>query len=590
MSEIEKITNSYIKSESWKVLENANLHRSYTSLLYFTLKELLSPIIEKKLDEGIVRLHKNCIVHIHKLPESLMIPYCVGHSISKVFLKGLITPTIKSRPAKHLDSAIDHLVNFLYLSQQETSGAQSLSAFDTYLAPFLLENKNEKYIKQQLQRFVFNLNYPGRLGLQSPFTNITLILGQAYNDMPAILAGEVIGNLEDYVEESLTVARLLTETYLEGDGVSNPFTFPIPTIPITEKFWKIDEELLELIFKTVAYRGQFYFLNGYQLPIDDIFTMCCRLTVDQRKFARGIWSVPEATGSIGYISVNMPNVAITIRDKAKIFDYLYDLIKRMGRTLMEMRRWYEKSLEEGLLPMLKEYVGTFRTFYNTIGLIGLPEYVTLLLNDKALWQEEAESKSIRNSIITEYRILLDFLNAICKELEEEFNVPYNIELSTAESTVYRFAVHDYNSFKDAREFIPLYDNVPFYSSQITPSYSAWSLSSQLEIEGEIQPMFTGGVMKHIFLGELASSESLKKLVERICKYYGLIYFSITPTQSVCEKCKKVWIGNLSKCLQCNGPTTIWSRITGYYRPLKAWNIGRQAEFKIRQFHKEKDLK
>ncbi len=619
---IEKWVSEYLAESVWEVRENANVNRSYTALMSYVVEKAMRALIPKYFPEKAVKLHLDGWIHIHKLPHSLFIPYCAGWSTERILRMGLKTPSISAKPAKHADVLVDHLVNFLYCIAQEWTGAQALSAIDLYLAPFAEHDRLDyKRVKQCVQRFIYDLNFTGRLGMQTPFTNVMLTCGaiEEYMDLPAIVGGEVVGTLGDYYHRVPEVVKAFCEVYLEGDATGRPFTFPIPTVPVTPDFWKFPE--MDMIWLATARRGSFYFLNGYSIDVAQLFSMCCRLVINTAKVVhknsyrekleeiegelfkmkhipRGVWAIPDATGSIGVVTINLARIAMEAvkrGDEKYVFDILQDLFRVARECLMTMRRRYEKSLESGLMPMTRMYLGHFMNHYNTIGFVALPEFSSILLQRPRLWYIEDPRGA--KEVCKLYRSVLEFANKICEEFESEDGVLYNIELVPAESAAYRLARLDYEKYPEFRSYIPVEapfgsegEKVPFYSSLITPSYSTWDLRLQLEVESEIQPLFTGGVMKHIFLGTKLEVEQVRRFVENICKTTRIVYFSLTPVMSVCQKCGWWDIGIYARCPRCgNEMIDVYSRIVGYYRPVKLWNVGRKAEFKSRRHLREEDV-
>lgn len=613
----------YLKEADWEVHENANTTISYSDFLGFMMEKILKTpeVLSNYLPKEAISMHINGDIHIHKLPHSLWIPYCIGWSYSKILRIGLKTPTIVSRPARHLDTAISHLINFFYLASQEWTGAQATSAIDLYAAPFVCYDQlpYEK-VKQNIQKMFFELNYPSRLGYQSAFTNVTIALdtNKMLLESEAIVNGRHIGLLGDYFDEALTIAKAIFELSIEGDSLGQPFTFPIITLMLTPNFdWNGRRwgELSDLIFTALAKRGTAYLLNGYSSNVESLYSMCCRLTLDISKiptlkpskekieefcevlrkgrFARGIWAMPDATGSIGVVTINLPRIGVLSRgEQSKLEEFLLERLKVAKEVLLEWRRKYEKSLESGLMPMTKTYLGHLLNHYNTIGLVGLPEMAANFLQNSKLWIEP-DGRAIREAASTMKQIV-NFTRKVVEEYENEDGYLYNVEEVPAESTAHRLATKDYEKFRklvDKGEiFIPMGRNIPYYSNSIMPYYTDVPLAERVTWEGEVQQEFTGGVMMHIFLNESPDAKSLKKLVHRIATNTKIVYFSITPTIATCRKCGWHATGLYNKCPKCNGLIDLWSRIVGYYRPVKNWNIGKKAEFKQRMHYGSSSIK
>jgi len=612
--DLTRIERRYMEQSDWQIKENANVNLSYSGFIGYLLDNLLKDpeILSSYLPSSAVKAHIEGDIHIHKLPHSLFIPYCIGWSFGSILRKGLVTPSIVARPAKHLETAISHLVSFFFLASQEWTGAQAISALDLYLSPFVrTDNLDNKSVKQALQRLVYELNYPSRLGYQSPFTNITILLDTIPEFLreTAIVGGKKVGILEDFLEEAQTITKNILTHYLEGDSKGKPFTFPIVTMMITKKFdWNGSrwDGLTDEIFNLIAKRGTIYLLNGYATNIDALYAMCCRLTIDvdkvlslskmisirsdleelteelrKHKQAYGVWALPDATGSIGVVTINLPRIAISsFGDESEFFDELQEKIHLAKEVLLVWRERYNKLLERGFMPLTRIYLGTFVNHFNTIGLVGLPEAAANFLQNKELWFDSSFKE--RKEAMFFMKKVVKCVRDLTEEFEEESGHPWNVEEVPAESTAYRLASLDYKLFKEKLKnefFIPNLHGVSFYSNSITPYYANLSLAERLKIEGEVQREFTGGVMLHIFLYESPDVKSLKKFVYNIVKNTKLVYFSITPSISVCLKCGWWGVGIYTTCMKCQSKNIeIWSRIVGYYRPLHRWNKGRRAEF------------
>ncbi len=608
--DLEKIEKEYIGDGDWEVKENANESRSYGNFLSYLLdKTLKQPsVLEKIFPEEGVSKHLNGEIHIHKLPQSLHIPYCVGWSYTRLLQIGLRTPTLISSPPKHFDAAVNQLVNFIFLAAQEFSGAMAVSAFDLLTAPFVkADNLNDEQIKQRLQSMFFELNYPSRMGFQSPFSNITICLdtSKAFSELDAIVGGKKVGKVSDYLDEAIRVVKQMILLYNEGDYKHSLFTFPIPTLMITKNFDWNDRRwdgLTSLIFENLAKRGTFYLLNGYVSDVDALYAMCCRLTIDVSKIqinnhfvaplpesrtlpqTHGIWVIPDATGSIGVITINLPRLAFLSKgEEEKFNEMLEEDLKIARKILMKMRERYERSLRAGLMPITKVYLGNFSNHYNTFGLVGLPEAASNFLRKPKLWSNLEEKEVLE--AVSWMRKVVSFVRKKCEEFSREDGILYNVEEVPAESVAYKMASVDLKMFRNYFEsgeiFIPTNDGVPYYSNCIIPYYAKVSIAERAKLEGEVQKEFTGGVMMHLFLYESVDPRALKSLVKRIVENTNVVYFSITPTISNCRHCGWSEVGVIERCPNCGKNTEIWSRIVGYYRPISSWNIGKVAEFRQR---------
>ena len=613
VSRIDEVIEKYLRETSWDVRENANTTRSYSDFIGYTFNSLLSDysLLSKYLPIEAVKMHFDGDIHIHKLPHSLWVPYCIGWNYGKILKLGLRTPTIQSNPAKHLSTAVSHLINFFYMASQEWTGAQATSAIDLYMAPFVKYDKLDyTAVKQCIQGMFFELNYPSRLGYQAVFTNITIVLDTVNNylESEAIVGGKIVGSLGDFIDQAILVARSIFDLLLEGDAIGQPFTFPITTMTVTRKFdWNGRRwgELIDLILRSMAIRGAVYILNGYIIDVDSLYAMCCRLTVDisritraeiktikgeleehlrKLRSSRGVWAPPDATGSIGVVTINLPRVAILSRgDWSRFIELLDKRLEIAREVLLKWRERYERSLDLKLMPITEVYLGHLRNHYNTIGLIGLPEATANILGEPNMWSE-VNLNLIREGVNLSKKIVKHVV-ARTMEFEEEDGYMYNVEETPAESAAYRLALRDANLFMDLmrkrRILIPSEGGRPFYSNSIVPYYTNLPITLRAKLEGSVQKEFTGGVMMHLFLYEVPEVDALKKLIYRLVTQTDISYFSITPAISVCRKCGYSITGIHTKCPRCGKDMDIWSRIVGYYRPLRSWHEGRKYEFKTR---------
>jgi len=516
--DIVSIEKEYLSKSDWEVDENANSNRSFSNFLDFLLDKTLKypNILSQYLPEKAVKMHFNGDIHIHKLPYSLWIPYCVGWSYANILRRGLRSQTVVSRPARHLDTAVSHLVNFFFQTAQEWTGAQAISAFDLYTAPFIAkDNLAPTEVKQVLQSMLFELNYPSRAGYQSPFTNITLVLDTCRDILngDAIVGGSTVGTLGDYIDRAIDVTRALMELYLEGDALSQPFTFPIPTIMVTQDFdWRGRKwgDLVDLIFKALAYRGTAYLLNGYSSNVEALYAMCCRLTIDtlrvnnhrqsllkvdleevqelirRSRGAWGSWALPDATGSIGVVTINLPRIAALSKgDWGKFEELLQERLEVAREVLLTWRARYEHSLASGLMPLTKSYMGNLEGHYNTFGLVGLPEAAANFMNDPTLWSS-LDWRRVIEAISIEKK-MVSLVDQYAREYEELDGYLYNVEEVPAESAAYRLASRDLEvldwSNNGEHLAIPIVDGVPFYSNSIVPYYAKLSIMERAKLEG-----------------------------------------------------------------------------------------------------------
>jgi len=601
----------YLGGADWEIKENANRNLSYSNFRNYLFEKLMKTpaVLSEYLPSEAVEAHFRGDIHIHKLPDSLWIPYCSGWSFEKLLKTGLKTPTVSSKPARHLDTAVAHITNFFFIVAQEWTGAQAVSAFDLYVAPFIAhDGLKYREVKQILQGMLFELNYPARSGYQSPFTNITLFLDTLKSPLEAdaIVEGKSFGKLGDYIEDAFTVVKALLELYREGDALGRPFPFPIPTITITRDFdWSGRRwgELSDLLFEVLAEKGTAYILNGYATNVEGLYAMCCRLTLDVNHAvnhascrllsessltrAYGSWCMPDGTGSIGFITINLPRLAALSKGEWSRFEQLLvGKLEKAREVFHVWRKRYEKNLELGLMPATATYLGHFAFHFNTFALIGLPEAAANFMRDPLLWLE-GSSRSMNEAIEIEKKMVA-LVRKYAEECEEEDGYLYNVEEVPGESAGYRLAELDAKLFKEELKkeevFIPSDGTAHFYSNSIVPYYADVPLFTRLKWEGKVQKEFTGGVMAHIFLGEAADPEALKKLARRIVENTGVVYFSFTPALSFCTKCSWKAVGVFWECPNCGADTDVWSRIVGYYRPLRCWNPGRKADFRTRKHY------
>jgi len=609
MSRILDYEIEYINKESWLVRENANVNEAAITLFWYIAKRCMLDDVLKYLPPEAVKAHKEGWIHLNKIFDGgWWLPYCCGVDTARILMKGLKTPNVVSRPPKHLDSAVDQLANFVMMMANERTGAVGLNAIDLYLAPFVKHDRLDyRQVRQCIQRFIYNLNYTTRVGYQTPFSNITLALGvRDYWDAPAIVSGRVVGRLGDYIEEAKLILKALCEVFLEGDAYGRPFTFPVTTVIATEEFFKIlreDLELWDLFWRTVAERGTFYFLNSITTDRTGIFSFCCRLTIDVHKVlqhlhqARGVWALPPSTGSIGYVTINLPRLAMEGRKRGDVEKYveefLYHYMNIARRVLNTLRARYMKLHRLGYYPLTREYVDAidpFKYYYNTIAVTGIAEYAAIVVGEPKLWYREfsLDGQEYAPEIIKVYKRTFTYMNKILEEFEREDNILYNLEQAPAESSSYRFALLDYERYPEFREFIPSEVDPhtgrrePFYTSQNTPPYTTYRLSTQIYIESETQKLFTGGVIKHIFVHRPVEPTKISELMLEVLKT-DIVYVSYTPTQCVCLSCGYRTTQLIWECPKCGSrDVEQWTRIVGYYRPVRQFNPGKRAEFRARK--------
>ncbi|OYT51378.1 MAG: anaerobic ribonucleoside-triphosphate reductase [Desulfurococcales archaeon ex4484_204] len=613
---------SYLRRSSFDVLENANRYPGPSGLLYYVAEKALDRLINSKVPSKFMKLHLSGYIHIHKLPLSLFIPYCSGHSVKRVLTKGLKTPTIHAAPAKHLDTFADHITNYLVTMQHYFSGAQAFSAVELYAGAFIRsDGLDYTGVKQNVQRIVFNLNFPSRAGLQTPFTNFTVVLDASERllNEHAVLGRKSVGELGAYLDEAKLFLRALAEVLEGGDASGAPFTFPIPTVMTTSKEIYSDPELFTAVFNTAAKRGSFYWLNTNIVNPDTTYAMCCRININFEEISRsirygsvvrlhelrnevnvarerlvqlieklepvGMWSIPDVTGSLAVVTINLPRLALESRsDDGAFYEGLYSILGRVRKVLMWLRERYVKLARRypDLYSMPIMYVPEVftegaATYFNTVGIIGLPEASAIMQQNPALWLS-SNSRS-RREAVDWMRGVVEFIVRTVREWSVSDYVPYNVEEVPGESAAARLAQADAERYPEVLDYLPD-PTSPIYSTSIVPYYADIGMSERVRLEAKVQKYFTGGVMLHLFLNEEPDPEALAKLTRRLSGT-ELIYWSYTPALTICRNCGFRSVGAIWVCPKCGSETEVWSRIIGYYRPVKNWNPARRREFKQR---------
>lgn len=580
------IVDSYVKVTDWRVKENSTVTYSVGGLILsnsgaITANYWLSEIY----DEEIAQAHKNADIHIHDL--SMLTGYCAGWSLKQLIREGLsgIAGRITSAPAKHLSVLCNQMVNFLGIMQNEWAGAQAFSSFDTYLAPFVkVDHLSYREVKKCIESFIFGVNIPSRWGTQSPFSNITLdwtVPGDLAN-LPAIVGGvEQDFTYADCKEEMDMINKAFIETMIEGDAEGRGFQYPIPTYSITSDFDWSDTENNRLLFEMTAKYGTPYFSNYINSDMEpsDVRSMCCRLRLDLRELRKksgGFFGSGESTGSVGVVTINMPRIAYLSKNEEEFYNRLNRLMDISARSLHIKREVISRLMEEGLYPYTKRYLGSFENHFSTIGLIGMNEAgLNARWLQKDLTHEETQQFTKR---------VLNHMRERLSDYQEEYGELYNLEATPAESTTYRLAKHDVEQFPDivtAAEQCgtPYYTN----SSHLPVGYTE-DVFEALDIQDELQTLYTSGTVFHTFLGEkLPTWKSAAVLVRKIAENYKLPYYTMSPTYSICKN-HGYLTGEQYTCPHCGAETEVYSRITGYYRPVKNWNDGKTQEFKERKVY------
>ncbi|WP_206204551.1 anaerobic ribonucleoside triphosphate reductase [Thermococcus sp. 21S7] len=605
------VIHEYAGWSSLDVLENANRYPGPTGFFAYVMEEALKESISLVPKEG-RKAHFSGDVYIHKLPYSLYIPYCTGHSTARLLETGLKTPTIVSRPARHFDTYVDHIANYLITMQHYFSGAQALSSVEWYAGPFIRkEGIDRRKIRQQIQRLVYNLNYPSRVGMQTPFTNFTVTLDAPKKMLDgdhALYAGERVEPLGEYEREAKEFFIALTEVLREGDSLGQPFTFPIPTLMVTAQMLWDDPEVFEAVFKTASKRGSFYWLNTNVVDPDASFSMCCRLVIDKNEMKEvfsfnaedtkdqwlkevergrfgGLWAMPDVTGSVNVTTVNLPRLALKANgDDDGFWEEYEKLLGVVRRTTDWFRERYVRLITAygHMYSMIHLYLGEFPgSHFNTVGILGLPEAAAIYLNEPNLWEEGTRRDWLRAAELM--KEMVEFATAKAREWMKETGTPWNVEEVPGESAAAKLAIKDLREFPELEGYLSDPEN-PIYSTSIAPYYGSLELADRIRVEEKVQKSFTGGVMMHIFLGEEPDPEALAKLTKRLMRT-ELVYWSYTPAVTVCNDCKYSTTGLHTHCPRCGSENVeVWSRIIGYYRPLKNWNPFRKKEFWTRRHY------
>lgn len=580
------IVNSYVKVEDWRVKENSTVTYSVGGLILsnsgaVTANYWLSEIYDQEISDA----HRNADIHIHDL--SMLTGYCAGWSLKQLIREGLggIEGKITSAPAKHLSVLCNQMVNFLGIMQNEWAGAQAFSSFDTYLAPFVkVDHLSYPEVKKCIESFVYGVNTPSRWGTQAPFSNITLdwTVPNDLAELPAIVGGKDMDFCyKDCKKEMDMVNKAFIETMIEGDANGRGFQYPIPTYSITRDFDWSDTENNRLLFEMTSKYGTPYFSNYINSDMEpsDVRSMCCRLRLDLRELRKktgGFFGSGESTGSVGVVTINMPRIAYLSRNKADFYRRLDHMMDIAARSLKIKRDVISRLLEEGLYPYTKRYLGSFSNHFSTIGLIGMNE-----VGLNAVWLGEDLSHPKTQEFTKE---VLNHMRERLVEYQEQYGDLYNLEATPAESTTYRLAKHDRERWPDIKTAGKEGDT-PYYtnSSHLPVDYTA-DIFDALDIQDELQTLYTSGTVFHAFLGEkLPDWKSAANLVRKIAENYRLPYYTLSPTYSVCKEHGYI-AGEHFTCPKCGKKAEVYSRITGYYRPVQNWNDGKTQEYKNRKLY------
>ncbi|MBQ7444848.1 MAG: ribonucleoside triphosphate reductase [Clostridia bacterium] len=581
------IIDDYLKINDWRVKENATVTYSVGGLILsnsgaITANYWLSEVYDKEIADA----HRNADLHLHDL--SMLTGYCAGWSLKQLIKEGLggVPGKITSAPAKHLATLCNQMVNFLGIMQNEWAGAQAFSSFDTYLAPFVRTDKLDfDGVKKCLESFIFGVNTPSRWGTQAPFSNITLdwVVPADLAEQNCIVGGkEMDFKYKDVQKEMDIVNKAFIEIMIEGDANGRGFQYPIPTYSITKDFDWSPTENNKLLFEMTSKYGTPYFSNYINSDMEpsDVRSMCCRLRLDLRELRKksgGFFGSGESTGSIGVVTINMPRIAYLSANEGEFYARLDRLMDLAARSLHVKRTVITKLLNEGLYPYTKRYLGSFDNHFSTIGLVGMNEAG---LNARWIKADMTDPRTQQFS-----KEVLNHMRERLSDYQEQYGDLYNLEATPAESTAYRFAKHDVARYPDIITASSNNCGTPYYtnSSHLPVGYTE-DIYSALDIQDELQTLYTSGTVFHAFLGEkLPDWQAAANLVRKIAENYKLPYYTLSPTYSVCKTHGYI-VGEKYVCPECGKPTEVYSRITGYYRPVQNFNDGKAQEFKDRKVY------
>ncbi len=585
----------YIDRADWQVNENSNMGYSLQGLNNYVSSEISKVYwLNKIYPKGIKEAQLNGDFHIHDL--NTLSVYCVGWDLTDLLINGFkgAAGKVESGPARHLGSALGQVVNFFYTLQGEAAGAQAFSNFDTLLAPFIkYDGLNYGQVKQALQEFLFNVNVPTRVGFQTPFTNITMDVNvpKHYLKKNVIIGGKPqTQTYGEFQNEMDMFNRAFLEIMLEGDAKGRVFTFPIPTYNITKDFdW--EDPKLDLLFKVTAKYGIPYFSNFVNSDMDpeDTRSMCCRLRLDTSKLEKrggGLFGANPLTGSIGVVTINLPRLGYLSKDEGEFIERL-DAAMGMAKDSLEIKRKViERLTENDLYPYTKYYLRDvkarfgqyWKNHFSTIGIVGMNEACANLLGaGEGTYTKRGREFSSK---------VMDHMREALTEFQKETGNNYNLEATPAESTAYRLAKKDkerYGKVMCANEAAYRSGGEPFYTNSThLPVNHTEDMFEALDLQDDLQVKYTGGTVLHLFVGEkIDNAASVKRLVKNVCSNYRLPYFTITPTFSVCQTHGYI-AGEHMKCPTCSSECEVYSRIVGYLRPVKQWNMGKKYEFAERK--------
>ncbi|MEE0841994.1 MAG: ribonucleoside triphosphate reductase [Christensenellales bacterium] len=586
IGETSELFTGYLADKDWGVKENANMQKSVNGLNnyvreHFTKKYWLYKVYPKEVREA----HESGDIHLHDL--GFFGPYCAGWDVRQLLTDGFggVSGKVESRPAKHLRSFLGQLVNSTFTTQGETAGAQAWSSIDTYCAPFIYyDNMTYEQVRQCLQEFVFNINVPTRVGFQCPFSNLTfdIKVPRTLADQPVVVGGEYKDKTyKEFQKEMDIFNKAFCDVMLEGDSKGRVFTFPIPTINVTKEFdWNSD--VVNAFMEITCKYGIPYFANyiNSDLSPEDAVSMCCRLRLDVselRKRGGGLFGSNPHTGSIGVVTINLPRIGYLSKTEGEFLERVRHMAVIAKTSLEIKRKIVEAQSERGLYPYsthylrgVKERTGEYwANHFNTIGIVGMNE-ACLNFMGKDISTPEGQAFTIR---------VMNYMREIMVEFQKETGHMYNLEATPAEGTSYRLALLDkkyYPGIITAGEEDVYYTN----SAQLPVGFGE-DIMETVRLQDEIQSLFTGGTVQHLYLGESVKDiNAAKKLIKKIFETSKMPYISITPTFSVCPNHGYI-DGEHFTCPECGADAEVYTRVVGYLRPVQNFNNGKKEEWRER---------
>jgi ribonucleoside-triphosphate reductase len=568
-----KEITDYVEKADWRINENANTGFSISGLKSYISSTILARDSLSRLPKRIRDAHKNGEIHIHDLDGSLYSPYCYGSDLQQLMFEGLKNPVgSMSNPAKHFDTIIDHMVNYLYMSQNEFNGAQAFSNVDTLLSGYVI-GQDYNYIKQCLQRLIYNISYPLRSAFQTPFINFSfdLIPPKHMENEPVFVKGKVSTDLaySDMQKEMDMINKAFLEIMLQGDSQGKPFTFPIPTYGIGKELLEKNDEVMNLLWQLSAKFGSPNFQNFIGSGNDpaDVRSFCCRLSLDIKKLkSRGLWNMENRTGSLGVVTLNLNHASKDGEDH--FIEYIDDYFNLAIEELDIKRNYIHDAFNKGLLPFTKCYLpkkDPFGTFFNTIGIHAMNEACINMFEETIEFHQDFVEE------------ILKHLRNRTDEITEKTGTLYNLEQTPCEGSTHRLAKLDKKYGLPTQGL----DNPFLTNSTHCPVNTIFDWTATVKIQEKFNKYYSGGTIMHGFTGDSILPEQAEKIIKQMSIETSIPYYNLTPTYSICEDHGR-FTGKVLNCPICNRINYIYSRIVGYLQPVQKWNKGKQEEFKLRK--------